>query len=465
MTTRQIIQVELARRTLWDYAKLKAPDFYKDDREYLYTFCNELQDFMESQDEILLINAPPRHGKSRTSGLFVQWAIGENPKLKIITGSYNETLSTTFSKTVRNAIMEKKADESRLVFSDVFPGIEVKHGDAAANLWGLEGNETNTYLATSPSGTMTGFGADVILIDDLIKSEQEARTEHVLDEHYNWYANTMISRLEGMRKLILVMTRWSTGDLCGRVIRDCKNNGVPYRLVSFKAWDGRKMLCDSVLSRPQYERLMQTMNKDIVLANYDQEPIDAKGILYTELQTYDTAPEFSGVYSYTDTADEGADYLCSIIYGVGMQDGLAYVLDVVYTQDGMEVTEPLVAERHTTFRVNRAKIESNNGGRGFARNVKRIACEQCGNDITVFSWFHQSKNKTARILTGSTGVMNNVLFPSDWFRRWPEFYRDITRFQRTGKNAHDDGPDALTGVYEYMPKKSHGTYKSVLGVY
>ena len=465
MTTRQIIQVELARRTLWDYAKLKAPDFYKDDREYLYTFCNELQDFMESDNEILLINAPPRHGKSRTSGLFVQWAIGKNPKLKIITGSYNETLSTTFSKTVRNAIMEKKADESRLVFSDVFPGIEVKHGDAAANLWGLEGNETNTYLATSPSGTMTGFGADVILIDDLIKSEQEARTEHVLDEHYNWYANTMLSRLEGMRKLILVMTRWATGDLCGRVIRDCQNNGVPYRLVSFKAWDGKKMLCDSVLSRPQYERLMQTMNKDIVLANYDQEPIDAKGILYTELQTYDTTPEFSGVYSYTDTADEGADYLCSIIYGVGLKDGLAYVLDVVYTQDGMEVTEPLVAERHTQHRVNRAKIESNNGGRGFARNVKRIAREQCGNDITVFSWFHQSKNKMARILTGSTGVMNNVLLPNDWHRRWPEFYRDITRFQRAGKNAHDDGPDALTGVYEYMPKKSHGTYKSVLGVY
>lgn len=464
MTTRQLIQVELARRTLWDYAKLKAPDFYKEGRDYLRRFCDELQDFFESDEQILLINAPPRHGKSRTAGLFVQWAIGKNPKLKIITGSYNETLSTTFSKTVRNAISERKADETRVVYSDIFPGVVVKRGDGAANLWGIEGNETNTYLATSPTGTMTGFGADIILIDDLIKSELEARTERVLDEQYSWYANTMLSRLEGKRKLILIMTRWSTSDLCGRVMQDCKNNGIPYRLVSFKAWDGSKMLCEDVLNRAQYEQLMQTMNKDIVLANYDQEPINVKGVLYTELQTYDTAPEFSGVYSYTDTADEGTDYLCSIIYGVGLEDGLAYLLDVVYTQEGMEITEPLVAERHTTFRVNKAKIESNNGGRGFARNVKRIAQEN-GNTITMFSWFYQSKNKQARILTGSTGVMNNIRFPADWFRRWPEFYRDITRYQRTSKNAHDDGPDTLTGVYEYMPKKKHSEYVSVLGVF
>ena len=75
---------------------------------------------------------------------------------KIMTGSYNETLSTTFSKSVRNTIQEIKADKNRVVFSDVFPGVEIKSGDGAMNLWSLNGGYNN-YLATSPTGTATGF--------------------------------------------------------------------------------------------------------------------------------------------------------------------------------------------------------------------------------------------------------------------------------------------------------------------
>ena len=83
-----------------------------------------------------------------------------------MTGSYNETLSTTFSKNVRNAIMEVKADKNKIVFSDVFPNVKIKHGDGAMNLWSLE-NGYNNYLATSPTGTATGFGASLLIIDDL----------------------------------------------------------------------------------------------------------------------------------------------------------------------------------------------------------------------------------------------------------------------------------------------------------
>lgn len=64
-----------------------------------------------------------------------------------MTGSYNETLSTMFSKNVRNDIQEEKADENRIVFSDIFPGVSIKRGDGAMNLWSLEGGYNN-YLAT-----------------------------------------------------------------------------------------------------------------------------------------------------------------------------------------------------------------------------------------------------------------------------------------------------------------------------
>lgn len=452
MTVRDRIRCEIAKREFWEYCKLMAPDFYKEDRGYLKEKCRQYQEFYESEEEFLIDNEPPRHGKSRTATLFVQWVIGKWPKDKVVTGSYNETLSTVFSKAVRNKIQESSAD-GQIVYADVFPGVQVKRGDAAANLWGIVGNETNSYLATSPTGTVTGFGADLILIDDVIKNAYEARNDNIKEQHWRWFNDTMLSRREGKRKVLIVMTRWATDDLAGRLMKDLDRQGKKYRLISFKAWDGQKMLCDAILNYSQYQDILAgDMGRDIVEANYNQSPIDITGRLYTELQTYDALPDgIESVDSYTDTADQGADYLCSLIYAV--KDCKAYVLEVIYTQDGMEVTEDLCAKAFTDFSVNMARIESNNGGRGFGRNVQRISKEKYGNAVTRYHFFTQTKNKESRILTGSTGVMNNVIFPADWARRWPEFYRDMIRYQRLGKNAHDDAQDATTGVFEYLPKK------------
>jgi predicted phage terminase large subunit-like protein len=378
--------------------------------------------------------------------------LGKYPKDKVITGSYNETLSTVFSKGVRNKIQERSAD-NRIVYNDIFPNTRVKRGDGAANLWGLEGNDTNSYLATSPTGTATGFGADLMLIDDLIKNEYEARNDNIKEQHFKWFTDTMLSRREGKRKVIIVMTRWASDDLAGRVMETLDRQGKKYRLICYKAFDNGKMLCDDILNLSQYNDILNgDTGKDIVEANYNQSPIDIQGRLYTTLQTYSELPKnIESIDSYTDTADEGADFLCSVIYAVC--DCKAYVLDVIYTQEGMEITEKLVAKAHTEHNVNRARIESNNGGKGFARNVKRIAQEEYGNTITRFIPFTQTKNKNSRILTGSTGVMNNVLFPVGWENRWREYWRDMTKYQRIGKNAHDDAQDATTGVYEYLPKK------------
>jgi len=139
---------------------------------------------------------------------------------------------------------------------------------------------------------------------------------------------------------------------------------------------------------------------------------------------------FEGIYSYTDTADEGSDYLCNIIWGRYMWD--AYVLDVYYTQAGMEITESETARRFQKFEVNRSRIESNNGGSGFARNVRRISEEQFKNFKTVIKWFHQSGNKRARIISNATWVMEHILYPSDWRQKWPEYHAAMVRYQRDG---------------------------------
>jgi hypothetical protein len=114
-------KLELCRRDFWTFCKTIAPDFYMEGRHYLKEFCIALQEFYESDQRVLIINMPPRHGKSRTAGLFAQWIFGRNPSEKIITGSYNEQLSTTFSRGVRNAIQERKASRDRVVYSDIFP--------------------------------------------------------------------------------------------------------------------------------------------------------------------------------------------------------------------------------------------------------------------------------------------------------------------------------------------------------
>ena len=451
-TAVQAAECALARRKFFKYCNVKAPDFYKKDRKFLKRFCKDLQDFYESDDEVLVVNMPPRHGKSRTIGCFVEWVLGNDQTQKIMTGSYNETLSTTFSKGVRNTITEQKADEGKIVYSDIFPGVTIKRGDGAMNMWSLE-NGYNNYLATSPTGTATGFGATLLIIDDLIKSALEANNASVLEKHWEWFTNTMLSRLEEGGKIIIVMTRWHSLDLAGRALEHYTRAGAKIKHISYKAkQDDGSMLCPEILSEKSYEDKRKAMGIDIAEANYQQNPIDIKGRLYTKIKTYTETPKdndgnslFQYLLNYTDTADEGSDFLCSICYG--MYSNSYYILDVLYTKDAMEVTEPATAQMLTKHNIGCAIIESNNGGRGFARNVER-ECRDLGNRHTNIKWFHQNKNKIARILSNSTSVMNNIYMPVNWEDLWPEFALAIKQYQREGKNDHDDAPDALTGVYE-----------------
>ena len=444
-------RVELARREFFSYCNLMAGDFYKHERQYLINLCDEMQDFYSSPDDVLIINLPPRHGKSRTAGLLTQWVFGKDNKIKVMTGSYNETLSTNFSKGVRNAIQEVKAHKSKLVFSDIFPGVTIKQGDGAMNLWSLEGGYNN-YLATSPTGTATGFGCDLMIIDDLIKNSEEAYNENTLEKQWDWFVNTMLSRLEENGKIIIIMTRWATGDLAGRALEHFQQEGRKCRHMTIKALqDDGSMLCDEILSKQSYEMKIRAMGLDIASANYQQIPIDLEGKLYKYNKTYTDLPPVEEIKNYTDTADEGNDYLCSINYGT--YKGEAYVMDVFYTKEGMEITEPKTAEMLHKGNVSLAMIESNNGGRGFARNVQKELWDKHQTRRPSIKWFHQSKNKKARILSNSTFVMDHVYFPLNWKDKWPEFYKAVTTYQKEGKNKHDDAPDALTGIAENMDRK------------
>ena len=117
-------------------------------------------------------------------------------------------------------------------------------------------------------------------------------------------------------------------------------------------------------------------------------PPRARGLLYgLNFAEYDDLPhEIVRRGNYTDTADTGDDYLCSLSYAVDA-DGAIYITDAVYTREPMEVSEPLVAEMLLRSDTRQAAVESNNGGRGFARAVQSLS------PGVRIEWFHQGRQQ------------------------------------------------------------------------
>jgi len=449
-------QKELARRVFFDYCQLKYPSHYTADRVYLIDVCHRIQAFIEQNEKrFLVITMPPRHYKSFTGTNLVEWYFGREQHRKVMTGSYNETLSTTFARKVRDTIEERRTAGGKLVYNDIFPETRIKYGQASASLWALDGNSQDNYLATSPTGTATGFGANLILIDDVIKSAEEAYNELILDKHWSWFTNTMMQRTEGDDwKVIVIMTRWATNDLAGRILDSYED--VEHITYTAAQPDGT-MLCESILNRRDYELKTKEMNPDIVEANYNQKPIDVTGRLYAEFSVYDSLPagEFKK-RNYTDTADKGTDFLCSVDYIE--HAGEVYITDIVISDDAMEVTEPKVAEMLDADGVDQAIVESNNGGRGFARNLERLLLER-GNRRCVITSTTQTQNKESRILASSAWVSRHVFMPHNWKHKYPEFYRQLTSYQKKGRNRNDDAPDVLAAIYERVANPSRSVFR------
>ncbi|MBD5497461.1 MAG: phage terminase large subunit [Lachnospiraceae bacterium] len=530
-----------AKKSLWEYEKTIDPKFFKEDREHLKEIATVLQALVEdriirlpletkwhiaSGEEIsrlkeagafyyvckkLMLNIPPRHGKSYSLQRFEQWNFGRDNDATVITVSYNETLSTRFSGAVRDGIDATKVDRKITIFSDIFPNTKIKYGDAAKGIWALAGRFFS-YLGTSFGGTLTGVGCRLGVIDDPVKSSEEAYNDTVLQDQWDWYVDTYLSRIEEGGYQIINMTRWSTKDLCGRLLEEepdewyvlakpaclnadkvfqvdaCRKSSMvehcrdcsryPCEMIQDEPRDEHgdmvgKMLCPSLLSFKSWDNKRRLTSLAIFLANFQQQPVDVTGALYAQgFKTYDPSaydPELAEHhYNYTDTADTGSDHLCSICFDE--RDGYGYVRDVYFTDEGMEVTEKETARRMKAAGTREAVIESNNGGRGFARNVEKIL-NGWGWKKTSFLWMHQSKNKKARILSHATGACEKIIMPEGWEKRWPEFYKYLMAYQRKSKTtSHDDAPDCLTGCVEILDgeikvkKKIRTSRKSRLGV-
>lgn len=472
--------IKEAKRDFRKYCNLMNPAFFRESRDFQDILCDTLQAMYEKTlinektgkpYELLIINLPPGHGKSYTAGMFASWIFGQDVKNQVITVSYNQTLSTRFAKTVREMIQDKEilGDLDYYVPTSFFPHLQIKDGDGAMDLWSLKGAYMS-YLATSFSGSITGMRGNIGIIDDPIKNKEEAVNERVKEAHWDWYKNTFLSRMVEGAIQIIIMTRWASDDLAGKIIAEFPDKCFVLEMPVLSE-DGLP-LCEEILSLEAIEDKRRGIDEEIFQANYMQQPIDKQGALYGKFKTYD--PEmmdferFERIINYTDTADMGADFLCSI--SAGIIDKYAYILDIYYTDAPMEETEPETARRIHQHKVREIAIESNNGGRGFARNVESLLKTKFLNKLAMVTWFHQSKNKKTRILVNATNVMEQVIMPEGWERKYPEFYNAMVKYQRKGKNAHDDAPDSLTGIVEVvngevkLQQRLRSFAKSLLGL-
>ena len=451
-----------------------------------------LQDIVDGRVTRAIINISPRYGKTElVVKMFISWCFALNPKCKFLHLSYSDVLAYDNSDVIRQAMQTP-------LYKELFPQSALESEKGSAKRWKTKAG--GELYAVSTQGQVTGFGAGAvdnepdgaglanfdfdaetvgmlqmigastnvfqgaIVIDDPIKPE-DAASDLVRERINNRFESTIRNRVNSRHTpIIIIMQRLHEHDMCGYLQE--VEPGV-WTVLSLPAiqqdGEGNDYALWPVKHTLEELYRLREINPQVFETQYMQNPMPLEGLMYRSFRTYSPQELPSGTaarqrWCYVDTADTGSDYLCAVCF-INTPE-LAYVTDVLYTQAPMEKTEPLLARMLTENHVTECLIESNNGGRQFARNVKRIARSGLHNFRTAISTFTQTKNKASRIFANSALVMSDVAFPEGWDKRWREYYNALSTYRKDNRRraAHDDAPDATTGVVEMRQRRStrHG---------
>ncbi|WP_289110210.1 phage terminase large subunit [uncultured Alistipes sp.] len=459
-------------------ALLKGKDFLT---PFHLSFYWVLDAFAHGRIKRLIVTMPPQHGKSEgTTRLLPAYMLGLDPDLRIAIASYSDTFARKFNRAIQRII---DSPEYYVLFPETLLNGNPNCEDSAQyvrNNTEFEIVGRKGFLkAVGRNGALTGERIDVFIGDDLYKNAAEGYSPIIRESVSEWYKSTVKTRLHNNSRELMVFTRWHEEDLIGTIIAagnirelrslddiDPEFDGWYY--LNFEAIkesdptpiDPRQRGEALWPEAHDLKHLQEKRDLDRIVFEcmYQGHPMSKEGLLYGEnFKTYSELPAQGDILdyaNYTDTADTGDDYLCSISY-VRARDGYCYVTDMVYTQEPMECTESAVADMLKRSGTRRASIESNNGGRGFARAVQRRV------PAIRIEWFHQSGNKEARILSNAATALQTIIMPHDWKIRWPEFYLHMTTYRRQFRaNRWHDAADVVTGIVEDGTNKK-GRIKAV----
>lgn len=265
----------------------------------------------------LIVNMPPRHSKSEfASYLMPAWFLGRNPKLKIIQATHNTELAVRFGRKVRDLI-ETEA------YYEIFPETKLKADDKAAGRWGTEAG--GEYFAAGVGAAVTGRGADLFIIDDP-HSEQDALSEGAFDNAYEWYTSGPRQRLQPGGAIILVMTRWGTKDLTGKLMKAQANDMMSdeWEVVEFPAiMPSDKPLWPEFWNKDDLLKVKAALPVAKWNAQWQQQPTATEGAIVKRewWQTWEKedVPPVKYIMQSYDTAfskKETADYSAITTWGV-----------------------------------------------------------------------------------------------------------------------------------------------------
>lgn len=453
--TQEQIDIAESKDDFYKFCRYMDPAFFTDAKWHLKLAAEYMQQLALKEIPMLLVSMAPRAGKSYIVSLFHAWLIGKFPEDSSMRNSYAGELAEKFSYDIREMIQKPK-------YLNVFPEIKLKDNRKSINDWAVETARDSTYFCAGVGGAILGKGCRrIATLDDPIKNIEAAMSETIIDAVWNWYTSTHVSRMESGCSELHVATRWSRRDPIGRIIRDKKLEQIEpfvYRCgkaiaIVIPALIDGKSFCEEVHTTEEYLYIKSITEDFIWEAEYMQNPIESKGLLFPveELKRFSLkeidSKDYDAIIGFTDTADEGTDYLSS---PVGKKIGeYTYITDVVFTQDPIEITEPLVAQQIIDSECELMKVESNSGGKSFALNVEKLIKGKSTCDV-VFE--PQTANKETRILMNAGYIKKHFWFREDYApgSDYDHFMRALTSYVRLGKNKHDDAPDSVTGLAEYV---------------
>lgn len=221
----QLKKQESCQKDFITYLKHLWPDFIEGRHHKI--IGEKFNRIAEGKLKRLIVCLPPRHSKSEfASTYFPSWMMGLRGNLKIIQTTHTAELAVRFGRKVRNIIDSQE-------YSTIFPDLKLQADNKSAGRW--TSNQEGEFFAAGVGGAITGRGADLLIIDDP-HSEQDAMSPTAMESAYEWYTSGPRQRLQPGGIIIIVMTRWSTKDLVGKVLKkQGEENADKWEVVEFPA--------------------------------------------------------------------------------------------------------------------------------------------------------------------------------------------------------------------------------------
>jgi hypothetical protein len=206
--------------------------------------AEKMQRIIDGSLKKLMIFMPARHGKSMSvTESFPSYFLGRYPRKRVIAVAYGDTLARKFGRKNR----EKIEEYGKEVF-----GIELASDNASVTDWAIEGTGGG-MLSCGIGASITGHGADLLLIDDPIKNREEANSEHIRNKIYDEYQSSLATRLHSGGAIVLIMTRWHEDDLAGKILAkekdwevlslpaEAEEDDILGREIGEPLWDRRRL--------------------------------------------------------------------------------------------------------------------------------------------------------------------------------------------------------------------------------